>query len=187
VNPTISLPELITLGRRHRVAGELDEAMFVFTRGHEMFPDAARPLIERGAVLILQQRYDESRADYSRATELEPDYPGLRSYVAELDLYTDRAAEALALSTAGAQDEPDNLTHRLNIAHALLLLGRTDEAVDAYRSCATQLHPVKQRTGADLALQDLRLLAEAHVDLPGVDRARAALSFAPTTRSTYRP
>lgn len=171
-----SLPELIRLGRRRRVAGELDEAVSVFTRAHHIFPEVARPLIERGAVLILQKRYDECRADYSSAAELEPDYPGLRSYVAELDLYTDRCTEALALSTAGAQDEPDNLIHQVNIAHALLQLGRTDEAVEAYRSCATQFHPAKQRTGADLALQDLRLLAEAGVDLPRVDQARAALT-----------
>ncbi|MDQ1483214.1 MAG: hypothetical protein QOF35_1290 [Actinomycetota bacterium] len=148
----------------------------MFTQAHQIFPSAARPLIERGAVLILQHRYNECRDDYLRAAELEPEYPGLNSYVAELDLYTGRSAEALSLSNAGAKEEPDNLIHRINIAHALLLLGRTDEAVDAYRSCALEFHPVKRRTGADLALQDLRLLAEAGVHLPRLNYARAALT-----------
>jgi tetratricopeptide (TPR) repeat protein len=170
------LGEIIATGRRHRAAGELGAAVQVFTGAHERFPGQARPLVERGAIWILQGRYADSRADYAAARRLEPAYPGLDSYVAELDLYTGRAAEALALSEQAAAREPGDLMHQINIAHAHLLLGHTSQALAAYRQLAPRLHPGKNRTGADLALQDLRLMAGAGIGIPGLAAARDLLA-----------
>jgi tetratricopeptide (TPR) repeat protein len=172
------LEEAIARGRRHRAAGELDAAAGVFTDARERFPAAARPLVERGAIAILQHRYDQSRADYASARRLDPHYPGLDSYVAELDLYTGRATEALALSERAAAREPGNLMHQINIAHAHLLLGHTSAALAAYRQLAPRFHPRKQRLGADLAEQDFRLLVEAGVDVPDLAAAREVLRTA---------
>ena len=173
-----ALSEAIAQGRRLRAAGELGDAVQVFTGAHERFPGQGRPLVERGAILILQGRYAESRTDYEAARRLEPAYPGLDSYVAELDLYTGRAAEALALSERAAEREPGDLMHQINIAHAHLLLGHTAQALQAYRQLAHLVHPGKQRTGADLALQDLRLLAEAGIGISGAAAARELLETA---------
>jgi tetratricopeptide (TPR) repeat protein len=163
-------------GRRHRSQGELDAAVADFSGAHVLRPEAARPLVERGAIRVLQHRFDYAMADYRRARELEPAYPGLRSYVAEVYLYTGRPREALELSRVAAADEPDDLMHRINIAHALLLLGETDEAVAHYRRLAADVHPGKGRTGAELVAADLALMAAAGVALPGVDRVREALA-----------
>jgi tetratricopeptide (TPR) repeat protein len=173
--PGDELTAAIAEGRRFRAMGELDAAVQVFTRAHERFPAQARPLVERGAILILQHRYDESRADYAAARRLEPGYPGLDSYVAELNLYTGRAAEALALSEQAAVREPGDLMHQINMAHAHLLLGQTAQALQAYRQLAHRVHPGKNRTGADLARQDLRLLAGAGIEVPGLAAAREVL------------
>ena len=170
-----------TRGRRHRAAGELDAAVKVFTDAHERFPAQARPLVERGAILILQHRYEQCRADYESAGRLDPQFPGLDSYVAELDLYAGRAAQALALSERAAAREPGNLMHQINIAHAHLLLGHTGAALEAYRQLAPRFHPRKQRFGRDLALQDLRLLVEAGVDVPDLAAAREVLRTPATT------
>jgi tetratricopeptide (TPR) repeat protein len=172
---TGELEAAIACGRRHRAAGELDAAVEVFTAAHERFPAQARPLVERGAILILQLRYDQSRADYAAARRLDPRFPGLDSYVAELDLYTGRAAQALALSERAAAREPGNLMHQVSIAHAHLLLGDTGAALAAYRRLAPRFHPRKQRLGRDLARQDLRLLVEAGVDVPDLAAARETL------------
>lgn len=172
---TGELEAAIACGRRHRAAGELDAAVEVFTAAHERFPAQARPLVERGAILILQLRYDQSRADYAAARRLDPRLPGLDSYVAELDLYTGRAAQALALSERAAAREPGNLMHQVSIAHAHLLLGDTGAALAAYRRLAPRFHPRKQRLGRDLARQDLRLLVEAGVDVPDLAAARETL------------
>jgi tetratricopeptide (TPR) repeat protein len=172
----LSLDARIALGRRHRVAGELDDAVRVFTDAHTAFPDQARPLVERGAIHILAGHYAQSLADYDAATAIDPQYPGLDSYRAELFLYTGRAADALVLSEAAAAREPENLMHRINIAHAQLLLGHTDRALERYRRLARDYHPAKQRYGSDIALEDLRLLIEAGVDVPQAAEAREVLT-----------
>jgi tetratricopeptide (TPR) repeat protein len=171
-----NLPDLIAIGRQHRVAGELDDAVRVFTNAHNGFPEAAQPLVERGAIRILQGDYTRTLADYQSATKLDPHYPGLDSYIAELYLYTGRAAEALALSEGAAAREPANLMHRINVAHAQLLLGHTELALDSYRRLARQYHPTKRRFGRDIALHDLRLLLDAGVDVPQLVKARDALT-----------
>jgi tetratricopeptide (TPR) repeat protein len=170
------LAELIAMGRRHRAAGEYGEAAAVFTAAHEQFPGEARPLVERGAISILQGRYRQTMVDYKDAGALDPHYPGLDSYIAELYLYTGRPAEALALSEGAAAREPADLMHRINTAHAQLLLGHTALALDGYRRLARQYHPSKKRFGRDLALLDLRLMADAGVDIPRLAKARDALT-----------
>jgi tetratricopeptide (TPR) repeat protein len=174
--PTTDLAARIALGRRHRSAGELDDAVATFTEAHRAYPSAAQPLVERGAIRILQGRYRQTLTDYQHAAKLDPHYPGLDSYIAELYLYTGRPAEALALSEDAAALDPANLMHRINIAHAQLLLGHTELALDSYRRLARQFHPTKKRFGRDLALQDLRLLVAAGVDIPQLVKARDSLT-----------
>jgi len=175
-----TIEELIAAGRGFRVAGDLDAAAAAFTRAHQLYPTAARPLVERGAILILQHRYPQALADYRRAQQLDPEYPGLASYFAELYLYTGRAADALRISQSAASVEPGNLMHRINIAHAQLLLGNIEAALVGYREIANQWHPTKKRAGRDLALQDLRLLGDAGIIVPAVEDARAALDRSPS-------
>ena len=169
--------QLIAAGRRFRSAGDLDAAVDVFTRAHQLDPLSATPLVERGAIAILQHRYPPALADYRRAEQLDPHYPGLSSYFAELYLFTDRATEALRISENAAPAEPGNLMHRINIAHAQLLLGNVEAALTGYREIADQWHPTKKRFGRELALQDLRLLDTAGVTVPAVEDARAVLEF----------
>src|SRR6478672_10507801 len=166
---------LVAAGRSFRAVGDLDAAVDVFTRAHGLDPTAAHPLVERGAVAILQHRYDETLADYTRAEQLDPHYPGLASYFAELYLYTGRPADALRISTDAAGQEPGNLMHRINIAHAQLLLGNTDAALIAYREIANRWNPTKMRSGRELALQDLGLLDDAGIEMPALEEARAVL------------
>ncbi|GAB2929023.1 hypothetical protein GCM10027047_27180 [Rhodococcus aerolatus] len=169
------LGELIRRGRAHRGAGDLDAAVAVFTAAHHAHPAQPRPLVERGAILILQGGYDAARADYDSAAQLDPGYPGLASYVAELDLYTGRAQQALELSTTATVAEPDNLMHPINVAHAHLLLGHRDEALAGYRAVAHRVHQGKGLSGAEVAAHDLHLLTRAGVDVPGLAEVRALL------------
>jgi tetratricopeptide (TPR) repeat protein len=162
-------------GRRHRMSGELDAAVSDFTRAARQQPGSARPLCERGAIYLLQARWDAALADYEDAERVDPAYPGLRSYFAELYLYTGRAAEALALSREALADEPENLMHRINIGHAQLLLGDTEEALHEYARTATLLDPGKQRYGAELVLEDLRLMRAAGLEITDLGRVLDAI------------
>jgi tetratricopeptide (TPR) repeat protein len=158
---------VIGRGRCHRALGAYEDAIVDFTRAHVLRPDAARPLFERGAILILTGCYDESLADYEAATLLEPTYPGTASYFAELFLYTGRAHEALATSEQAICDEPTNVVHRVNAAHAHLLLGDVERASRAYADVAGQIDPGKGMTGAAIALGDLALMRSAGIEPPG--------------------
>ena len=159
---------LLGRGRCHRLLGAYDEATTDFTRAHDLRPEAARPLFERGAISILRGRYDPSLADYEAAAILEPTYPGSASYFAEIYLYTGRADEALTISEQASRDEPMNLVHRVNVAHAHLLLGDTERATHAYAAIADQHDPGKGITGAAIALRDLAMMRSAGIHPPGM-------------------
>ena len=180
---TPSHQALVARGRRHRLLGAHDEAIADFTQAHELRPAAARPLFERGAIFILSGRYEESLADYEAAAVLEPSYPGAASYFAELFLYTGRADEALAISERASRDEPANLVHRVNTAHAHLLLGHTERAARDYDAVARQHDPGKGITGAALALNDLALMRSAGIRAPGMGRVERLLRESMPTRS----
>jgi tetratricopeptide (TPR) repeat protein len=172
------LDALVRRGREHRVAGDLEGAVAVFTHAHDRFPAAARPLCERGAVLLLEHRFAEALVDYRAAEALDPAYPGLWSYFAEVHLYLGAPDEALAAAGRGLRAEPDDLMHRINLAHALLFLGRRAAAEAEYRDLRDERHPTKGVTGGEIVREDLRLLRAAGVTAPGMD-AVDALAAAP--------
>jgi Flp pilus assembly protein TadD len=169
------LDRQIARGRQQRRHGQIEDAIATFSKVHEHHPAEARPLVERGAVLVLAQRFDEALADYRAAEALDPDYPGLRSYFAEVYLYLGRAEDALAVSEEGLRAEPQDLMHRINRAHSLLFLERVDAALDAYRALADEQHAAKRRSGAELSLEDFRLMRAAGLSPAGMDLATAAL------------
>jgi tetratricopeptide (TPR) repeat protein len=166
----------IAKGREQRLQGRVDDAIATFAEAHRRFPAEPKPLVERGAALVLTHAFDRALADYEEAERLDPDYPGLRSYFAEVLLYLGRATEALALSEQGLQVEPLDLMHRINRAHSLLFLGRADEALEGYRSLAAERHPGKRRSGAELVLEDFRLMRAAGLSPAGMGRAEAELA-----------
>ncbi len=171
----MDLRDRIARGRGQRLRGELDAAIATFADAHAAFPGEPRPLVERGAALVLVHAFEPALADYRAAQRLDPAYPGLRSYFAEVLLYLGRAEEALALSEDGIRAEPQDLMHRINRAHSLLLLGRVDDALAAYRELAAERHPGKDRSGAELVLEDFRLMRAAGLDPAGMSRAEALL------------
>jgi tetratricopeptide (TPR) repeat protein len=171
-----SLDELVRVGRAHRVAGEYDDSVATFTLAVERFPDEARPLCQRGAVLLLVHRFEEALADYRAAEALDPAYPGLQSYFAEVWLYLRRPDEALAAAGRGLRAEPGDLMHRVNLAHALLFLGRQEAAEAEYRTLRGERHAAKGKSGAEILLEDLGLLRAAGVTAPGMDAVERLLA-----------
>jgi len=173
---TEDLEALVRRGRAERVAGDLDGAVETFTIARRAYPDAARPLCERGAVLVLRHRFDEALEDYRAAEALEPRYPGLQSYVAEVQLYRREPDAALAAAGRGLRAEPADLMHRVNLAHALLFLGRREAAGAEYASLRDERHPAKRRTGGEIVLEDLRLMRAAGLTAPGMDDVERVLA-----------
>jgi tetratricopeptide (TPR) repeat protein len=162
-------------GRTHRLLKQYDAAVSDFTQAHEMARGQARPLCERGAILILQGKYNACLADYNAAEALEPRYPGLLSYFAEVYLYMRRPADALAASKEGLQREPSLLIHRVNLAHSLLFLGRYDEAKAIYLGLQNDIDEGKQITGAQVVRNDFAQMRAAGISHPDMARIEVQL------------
>jgi tetratricopeptide (TPR) repeat protein len=173
--PADAVAEAIRLGRAQRKRGEIEGAIATFTAAHCRFPDDPRPLVQRGAVLILNGRYDDALSDYEAARRRDPEYPGVRSYFAEAYLYLGRPADALMMSDDGIRAEPDDLMHRINRAHSLLFLDRVDDALAEYAAVAARRHAVKDLTGAQIVLSDFQLLQEAGITTVGLRDIQARL------------
>jgi tetratricopeptide (TPR) repeat protein len=177
---------LVGRGRCHRALGSYDLALADFTAAHAVRPTAARPLFERGAISILIGRYDDALADYQGAVTREPAYPGAASYFAELYLYTGRAGAALVTSLRANRDEPANLVHRVNVAHAFLLLGDAPRAAREYDAIAEDHDPGKGVSGATIALADLALMRAAGIDAPGMRDIERRLGARHATATTSK-
>jgi tetratricopeptide (TPR) repeat protein len=171
--PADEVAEAIRIGRAQRKRGEIDGAIDTFTAAHRRFPGDPRPLVQRGAVLILNGCYDDALSDYEAAQRRDPEYPGLRSYFAEAYLYLGRPAQALTISDEGIRAEPGDLMHRINRAHSLLFLDRIDDALAEYAAVAARQHTVKGLTGAQIVLSDFQLLQEAGITAVGMPDVQA--------------
>ncbi|MFC9836359.1 tetratricopeptide repeat protein [Rhodococcus sp. NPDC127530] len=167
---------LIGRGRCQRMLGQIDEAIETFTQTFVLHPEQARPMVERGALYVLQERWADAAEDYQVAYRLDPHYPGFAAYVAELELYTGRPQHAHDLSVAALGREPDNLMHSINLAHSLLLLGYGTAARLQYEEIASTWHPQKRASGAAIAANDLRLMRAAGLTAPGFDDIEVMLT-----------
>ncbi len=113
---------LIWFGRRLAYLGRYREAIAVFTRGVEEFPDDARMLRHRGHRYITVRNLDSALADLLRATQLtasrpdEPEPDGLPN------------ARGVPTSTLNS-----NIWYHLGLAH--YLRGDFGRAASAYREC----------------------------------------------------
>jgi tetratricopeptide (TPR) repeat protein len=162
-------------GRCYRMMGRVDDSAAAFLLAHQLSPQDPHPLCERGAVLILDERWDEALADYKAAEALNPDHPGLASYFAELYIYSGRPADALQTAQKGLEREPASVMHRVNLAHALLFSGRREEALREYEAVRTAAPRGDHGSGAEIVLTDLRLMREAGVVCEGFDEVEAMM------------
>jgi tetratricopeptide (TPR) repeat protein len=165
-------------GRCHRMLGAVDDAAADFALAHELSPQDPHPLCERGAVLILDERWAEALADYRAAEALNPEHPGLASYFAELHLYSGHPGEALEAARQGLKREPDSVMHRVNLAHALLFMGRREEALAQYAAIRERMVRGEHVSGAAIVLTDLRLMREAGLTCEGFDEVEAMMGGA---------
>jgi protein O-GlcNAc transferase len=119
---------------------ELEQGLQFVRRALALEPDNARFLLTLGQGYLALNRFDESIAAYTRATELNPQLPeawfGLGAalqagtkYLAAVDAYR----RVLAL-------RPDHVDAQNNLGNALNLLGKTEEAAAVYHR-ALELQP----------------------------------------------
>jgi hypothetical protein len=121
-------------------------------------------------------RFQRSIVDLVRSDEIltEPQrrkvLPGELNSLARYELHAKHFAGALAASEEAHGLDPANAWIDSNRAHALLLLGRTDEAMRVY-----QAHIGKKlgnRSWEDVIVEDWRSLEATGITHPDVERVR---------------
>lgn len=113
---------LIWLGRRIAYLGRYREAIDVFTRGIERFPQDARFLRHRGHRYLSLRRFAEAEADLEKAARLVAGQPD--------EIEPDGLPNAAGIPTSTLQS---NIWYHLGLAR--YLQGDFEPALQAYREC----------------------------------------------------
>jgi len=113
---------LIWFGRRLAYAGRYREAIAVFTRGVEQFPDDARMFRHRGHRFITVRLLDSALTDLLRATQLTANRPD--------ESEPDGLPNARGVPTSTLNS---NVWYHLGLVH--YLRGDFQRAASAYREC----------------------------------------------------
>ena len=124
---------LIWYGRRLAYLGRYREAIAVFGRGIEDFPDDARMYRHRGHRYITVRQLDSALSDLLRATQLTAGRPD--------EVESDGLPNAAGVPTSTLNS---NIWYHLGLAH--YLRGDFARAASAYRECLTYA------PGADMAV-----------------------------------
>jgi tetratricopeptide (TPR) repeat protein len=113
---------LIWFGRRLAYVGRYREAIEVFTRGVEQFPDDARIFRHRGHRYITVRMLDSAMADLLQATQLTANRPD--------EIEPDGLPNARGVPTSTLNS---NIWYHLGLVH--YLRGDFQRAASAYREC----------------------------------------------------
>jgi tetratricopeptide (TPR) repeat protein len=78
-------------GEAKREKGELDEAVFDFTRAINQWPNYPQAIFFRGQVLVRLNRFSEALADLTRAVELDPNRESYKTTLELLKVHMENA------------------------------------------------------------------------------------------------
>lgn len=113
---------ILWLGRRLGYLSRFQEAIVVFSRGAEMFPQDARFLRHRGHRYVSTRQFDKAIADFERAAALMADRP-------------DEEEAVGSASSTRSGTLKFNIYYHLGLAY--YLKGDFEGALRAYRACMT--------------------------------------------------
>ncbi|MHC5164105.1 MAG: tetratricopeptide repeat protein [Planctomycetota bacterium] len=130
--------------------GKDAEAERLYRRIVGQYPEFLPAYNELAALLMRQRRIPEAMKILEAGTELQPDDPVLLNNTGMCWLIRKRYQRALDSFTKASAVVPENTRYRSNMATALALMGRYDEALSLYR----QILPEQQ------ARENVRILKE---------------------------
>ena len=157
------------LGRNRSNREDYQGALMCYERVLHFFPRHLRALANAGNCLHHLKRYAEAIPLYDRALQERPDYPDVHARLGLIFMYFKRYQEsfdslnrAFRIKPGLKEDFAFLHCYALSLAH----LGRTEEALEAYKMAA-EIHPRNGDVlaGIGWALLELGRYAEAEISL----------------------
>ncbi len=130
--------------------GELDEAIFHYSRAVEEKPDLMEGHLNLGIALTVQGRFEEAVGHYANALELMPDFSVTHYNLGVALTQWGKLDEAIAHYRKAVQLEPSYAEAHDNLGVALIAQGKVDEAV-AHLRAALEIQPDNARTHNNMA------------------------------------
>ena len=121
---------LAELGSRFQI---LDDAEFLLESCLTYHPDYIRARLDYVAVLHRRQKFDKALEQAGRLVETDPENPSFLAALANAQQACGDFETAIQTYGAVLQRDPTSHTVQLAQGHALKTMGRTPEAIDAYR------------------------------------------------------
>jgi tetratricopeptide (TPR) repeat protein len=100
-----------------------------------------------GHVLMIDYQLSKAEEQFKRALEANPSEPYIREFLVWLNIFMDRPGDALEQAERGAKESPKSPTAIAEVARALLVNGRCNEALELLGRLA-YLQPPPARTAA---------------------------------------
>ncbi len=130
-------PEAMRLLARIGMARDvLDDAEVLLEAVLALAPDYQAARHDYAQTLVQRHKYVEARAQITRLLQLDPANLDYRSLAATTAVGLGEQDTAIGLYEGMLADRPNDPDVHLWLAHALKTVGRTSEAVDAYRAAA---------------------------------------------------
>ena len=126
--------DYIGRGLRLEDQGSYEEALALYTRARELFPNDPRPIHRGGVVLIRLDRREEARDAFTEAATLRGDYAPALTNLGNMALEQDDVEGAIQLYRRAIAASPDYPGAHHNLAVAYRRQGRMSESVSEQRS-----------------------------------------------------
>jgi len=174
--------QVATLGLRARIAHQrnaLDAAERLFARVLELAPQDQAARADYVRVLIARQKYLRARAETSRLIELEPGNAAYRLLRATICAGLAEHEQAIALYEELLTEAPSWPQGHLLRGHSLKAIGRSQDALQAYRAAAAARPSFGD---AYWSLANLKTYRFSHAEIEHMRVQEAAATSQPVDR-----
>jgi tetratricopeptide (TPR) repeat protein len=140
-----------TLGAAYEQLKEPKDAIAAYERAEDLEPGDLRTMDALAEALFNNDQYDEALKQYQQLAEADPDNDAPLIHIAEIQRHQGKYEDALATIEKALKIDPTSLEAGYNQGLLLDVLGRFDDAVQAYQSMLGQssISPAKGGASTD--------------------------------------
>ncbi len=168
-----------TLGAAYEQMKQPKDAIAAYQRAEDLEPDDLRTMDALAEALFNNEQYDEALKQYEQLAEADPDNDAPLIHISEIQRHQEKYEDALATIEKALKIDPTSLEAGYNQGLLLDILGRFDDAAQAYQNMLSQ-NSISPATGGASTDEEknnrsifLERLASVYVEQNKIDQAVA--------------